>query len=126
MILLTLKQKVCSKGIVLSQVGRWGTKEFIKEDKRHEHSAASSSRQTNRKFHCSSYPGTYHTLKMTDEPCAGTAIMRFLVNSKLNHRKETNVEDGMFLIEKVSPPPLNVNYRCSAATVEVITQETKH
>lgn len=43
-------------------------------------------------------------LKMIDEPCAGTAIMGILVNSKLSHRKETNAEDDMFLIEKVSSP----------------------
>lgn len=48
-------------------------------------------------------------LKMIDEPCAGTAIMGILVNSKLNHRKEINAEDGMFLMKKYHFPAFKIS-----------------
>lgn len=111
------------KGIVLSQAWSWGAKEFTKEDIDYgEHSGASSSGEANRKFHCSSYPGPQD---------ARWALCRDsnhgdLLNSKLNHRKETKAEDGMLLIEKVSfffsPPKFQLQIFCSYSWV--VTQET--
>lgn len=48
----------------------------------------------------SSTAAPFQALKIIDEPCVGAGVTGILVNSELNHRKETKAEDGIFLTEK--------------------------